>query len=82
MEVGEKHLVTAYQVIFGLDRFLDFDDHLGNPVDIFYCREDLGANGLVFGIAETGAFSGGCLHVDLMAVGDEFFRSGGGSRCS
>ncbi len=76
MEVCEEYLVAAYEMVFGLDGLFYLYDHLGDAVDILYCGEDFCAYGFIFGIAESGAFAGCGLHVNLVSVSDEFLGAG------
>lgn len=77
MEVGEHHLVFFYQGIFRFDRFLNFDDHFGDGVDILDCGED-GCSGVqILFIGETASFTGGFLDIYFVAVAYEFFSPEG-----
>ena len=78
VEVCEEQLALADKLVFGGNRFLHLDDHVGGSVDVLDGGEDGGACGYIFRVGEAAALAGRVLNEQFMAVGHEFLHSRGG----
>jgi len=78
VEIGEHQLALANQGIFRSDRLFHLNNHFGTFVHVLDGGEDFRADSFVHLIGETAAFTGGVLHIDGVAVLDQFGNARGG----
>ena len=72
VQVREQDQALAEAVVFGLDRFLDLQHHVGAAPNVVGLGDDLGTGDRVFLIRDAGAQASAALNENLVAVGAEF----------
>ena len=77
MQVSKEDLPLPEQLVLGLQRLLDLDDHVRNIIDLFCGGQDLGTLGHIFLIGEAAQKTGVILHIYLMTGTDEGVNTGG-----
>lgn len=72
VEVGEQNLALADQLVFGFDRLLYLDDHVGYAIDFLDGGQDGCAGCDILFIRESAAFACCVLYIQCVAVTYKF----------
>lgn len=78
VEVGEDQLVLANEFVFGSNRFLDLDNHLGPGVDLFDGGQNLRTDSYIGLVGEAAVDAGRSLNIYLVAPFGQFVGTCGG----